>query len=139
MIVDKKQIGSKFFYVLENAIPMNTNLVVLAGFMPILPRWFCDKWQWKIINTHPSLLPRHGGIGMYGVHVQEAVLADGDLFAGCTVHFVSSEIDGGVIIAQSMIPVYPSESPWDLGGRVFAEEVKLLPSVIEKIMRGRTT
>ncbi len=87
-----------------------------------------------IINTHPSLLPKYGGKGMYGVRVQEAVLANSETRAGCTVHFVTEVIDGGAIILQSSIEVRPHESAWDLGGRVFLEENKLLPQAIKKLM-----
>ena len=66
----------------------NIKLIVLAGFLAIIPHWICEKWEGQIINIHPSLLPKHGGKGMYGIRVQEAVLAAGDKEAGCTVHYV---------------------------------------------------
>lgn len=135
--LDKKALGAQFFPALAQAVPPDTDLIVLAGFMPILPEWFCAQWPQKIINTHPSLLPAHGGQGMYGVRVQEAVLAAGDMEAGCSVHYVTPVIDGGEIIAQARIPVVPGESAWELGGRVFAEEVQLLPRVVQQLMRER--
>lgn len=137
IVLDRNLLSCKFFCLLEEAIPINTDLIVLAGFMPIIPGWFVDKWYGKMINIHPSLLPDHGGLGMYGVHVQESVLDNCDAYAGCTVHFVSSEIDKGEIIAQTKISVYPSESAWDLGGRVFNEEIKLLPFAVKQLMDGR--
>ena len=111
-------------------------LICLAGFLAILPQWFCEKWEKKIINIHPSLLPKHGGKGMYGIHVQEAVLAAGDTEAGCTVHYVSAEVDGGDIIAQATVEVLPDDTPETLSLRVQQAEKKLLPEVIAEI-RGR--
>ena len=116
------------------AIPTHANLIVLAGFMPIVPRRTCEKWAGKIINTHPSLLPKHGGRGMYGVSVQESVMRAKDRFAGCTVHYVTPEIDAGEIIAQSKIEVNYQETPWELGGRVFKEENRLLVEVISRLI-----
>jgi len=111
-------------------------LIVLAGFMPIIPKPLCDKWQKKIINTHPSLLPRYGGRGMYGVKVQEAVMRAKEEKAGCTVHYVTEEIDAGAIILQASIDVDYSETPWQLGGRVFKEENRLLVDAVRLIKSG---
>ena len=117
----------------DKAVPANTDLIVLAGFMPIIPAWICEKWPRRIINTHPSLLPKYGGKGMVGVRVQEAVMRAGEREAGCTVHYVSPEIDAGEIILQKSIPVDYQETPWQLGGRVFIEENKLLVEAVRKI------
>lgn len=135
--LDRKTLGDSFFQRFEQEIPAGTDLIVLAGFMPILPAGTCAKWSRKIINTHPSLLPKYGGKGMYGVRVQEAVLANGDGYAGCTVHFVTEEVDGGEIILQSRVKTDPDESAWDLGNRVFIEENRLLPQAIKVLMTGR--
>ena len=115
---------------LNNAFPEDSNLIVLAGFMPIIPKDICDKWKGKMINTHPSLLPKYGGKGMYGVKVQEAVMAAGEQYAGCTIHYVNSDIDSGEIILQKSLIVNYKESPWQLGGRVFMEEAKLLVEAV---------
>lgn len=117
----------------DKAIPADTDLIVLAGFLPIIPAWICAKWLRRIINTHPSLLPKYGGKGMVGVKVQEAVMRAGEREAGCTVHYVSPEIDAGEIIMQKSIPVDYRETPWQLGGRVFIEENKLLVEAVRKI------
>jgi phosphoribosylglycinamide formyltransferase-1 len=116
-----------------NAIPTDVNLIVLAGFLPILPDIICERFKKKIINTHPSLLPKYGGKGMYGVKVQEAVMAAREKKAGCTVHYVTKDIDAGDILLQKEIDVDFSETPWQLGGRVFNEEIKLLPEAIRII------
>ncbi len=118
---------------LDKAIPIDTDLIVLAGFMPIIPKIICDKWQRKIINTHPSLLPKYGGRGMYGVKVQETVMQANEKQAGCTVHYVNQEIDAGEIILQKSIDVDYNETPWQLGGRVFKEENKLLVDAVKLI------
>lgn len=109
-------------------------LIVLAGFLAIIPHWICETWEEKIINIHPSLLPKHGGKGMYGTRVQESVLAAGDKEAGCTVHYVSAEVDGGRIIAQSIVSVQASDTPETLALRVQQEEKKLLPQIIGRLL-----
>ena len=108
----------------------NIQLIVLAGFLAIIPQWFCEKWDKKIVNIHPSLLPKFGGKGMYGMHVHEAVLAAGEQQSGCTVHYVSAEVDGGAIIAQSIVPVMGDDTPDSLAQRVQQAEKNLLPSVV---------
>ena len=105
-------------------------LIVLAGFLAIIPQWFCEKWDKKIINIHPSLLPKFGGKGMYGLRVHEAVLAAGEQQSGCTIHYVSAEVDGGSIIAQSSVPVMLDDTPDTLAQRVQQAEKNLLPSVV---------
>jgi phosphoribosylglycinamide formyltransferase-1 len=105
-------------------------LIVLAGFLAIIPSWICKKWDKRIINIHPSLLPKFGGKGMYGIHVQEAVLQAQEKEAGCTIHYVSGEVDGGEIIAQATIEVLSNDTPETLSQRVQAEEKKLLPRII---------
>jgi phosphoribosylglycinamide formyltransferase-1 len=105
-------------------------LIVLAGFLAIIPSWICKKWDKRIINIHPSLLPKFGGKGMYGIHVQEAVLHAQEKEAGCTIHYVSGEVDGGEIIAQATIEVLSNDTPETLSQRVQAEEKKLLPRII---------
>lgn len=114
-------------------------LIVLAGFLAIIPHWICETWEEKIINIHPSLLPKHGGKGMYGTRVQESVLAAGDKEAGCTVHYVSAEVDGGRIIAQSIVSVQASDTPETLALRVQQEEKKLLPQIIGRLKYSEFT
>ena len=110
-------------------------LIVLAGYLAIIPEWICTQWAQRIINIHPSLLPRHGGKGMYGIRVQEAVLASGDTLAGCTVHYVSAEVDGGHIIAQATIDVLPNDTPQTLSQRVQEQEKLLLPRTIAEMIQ----
>jgi phosphoribosylglycinamide formyltransferase-1 len=120
-----------FSNVLERLTPERADLLVLAGFMPIIPQDFISSWRGPIINTHPSLLPKHGGLGMYGVRVQESVIKSGDEFAGCTVHHVSSEVDMGEIIFQQKFKIPEGISAWDLGGIIFALEGPQLVNAIK--------
>lgn len=109
-------------------------LIVLAGFLAIIPEWICHKWEKRIINIHPSLLPKFGGKGMYGIHVQEAVLAAGETEAGCTIHYVSTEVDGGSIIAQATVNIEQNDTPESLSLRVQQAEKTLLPKVVGKLI-----
>ena len=129
---DKGSLDATF----DAAMPPGTQLIVLAGFLPIVPSAFCSRWAGRIINIHPSLLPKHGGKGMYGVRVQEAVLAAGDTSAGCTVHHVSSVVAGGAIILQQVVNVAAGETAWQLGGRIFKEEGALLVNAIATLRQS---
>ena len=117
----------------ESVIPADIDLIVLAGFMPIVPPDTCNKWVGKMINTHPSLLPSYGGKGMYGVKVQEAVMAAREKYAGCTVHFVDHQIDGGKTILQRSLEVDYQATPWQLGGRIFEAENRLIVDAIKLV------
>ena len=90
--------GKDFCENLENILPENTYLIVLAGFLSILSQEFCEKYKGKIINIHPALLPKFGGKGMWGHHVHHAVIEAGEKESGATVHYVTSGIDEGEII-----------------------------------------
>ena len=133
VVLDAAKGKKAMFETFAEAIPTEVGLIVLAGFMPIVPADICERWRGRIINTHPSLLPKYGGKGMYGVKVQEAVMQAKEEMAGCTVHFVSAGIDEGRIILQKAIAVDYSETPWQLGGRVFKEENYLLVEAIRMI------
>ena len=102
--------------------------VVLAGFLRLLRVPL--KWQGRVLNIHPSLLPAFGGKGFYGDRVHRAVLARGVQFTGCTVHYVTEEYDAGPILLQRCIPVRAGETPESLAARVFEEEKLALPAAI---------
>lgn len=109
-------------------------LVVLAGFMSILSEEFTKKYDKRIINVHPSLIPSFCGQGFYGLHVHEAALAKGVKVTGATVHFVNEIPDGGEIIAQKAVRVLPGDTPEKLQKRVMRQaEWKILPAAAEKI------
>ncbi len=113
------------------------DLIVLAGFLSIIDEEFVNKWKGRIINIHPSLLPKFGGPGMYGIRVHEAVLKAGEQESGCTVHYVDTGVDSGEIIAQKRVKVLEGDTPEILQKRVLVEEHKLLPESITKIISER--
>lgn len=115
----------------------NVDLIVLAGFLSIIDEEFVNKWKGRIINIHPSLLPKFGGPGMYGIRVHEAVLKAGETESGCTVHYVDTGVDSGEIIAQRKVKVLEGDTPEVLQKRVLVEEHKLLPESITKIISER--
>lgn len=106
--------------------------VVMAGFLKhvLIP----PDYENKVINIHPSLLPKFGGEGMYGHHVHEAVLAAGETTSGCTVHFVDNLYDNGPIVHQRKCPVLADDTPDSLAARVFEQECHALPEAIRKLI-----
>ncbi len=98
------------------------DLICLAGFMRILTPGFVQAWAGEIINTHPALLPKHGGEGMHGEHVHKAVLAAGDSESGVTIHYVIPEVDRGEIILQRRTSVSKGDTVESLAKRVLVEE-----------------
>ncbi|HLY76827.1 MAG TPA: phosphoribosylglycinamide formyltransferase [Thermoplasmata archaeon] len=111
-------------------------LVVLAGFLSILPLSFTKAWEGRAVNVHPSLLPRYGGKGLYGDRVHAAVLAAGDAETGATIHLVTQEVDGGPVLAQQRVLVEPGDTPESLRRRVQAAERVALYSVIAHFAEG---
>jgi formyltetrahydrofolate-dependent phosphoribosylglycinamide formyltransferase len=106
-------------------------VVVLAGYLALVPAAVVRAYRGRIVNVHPALLPAFGGPGMYGRHVHAAVLAHGARISGATVHFVDEEYDRGAIIAQWPVPVFEEDSPATLAARVLRVEHVLLPRVVE--------
>lgn len=114
------------------------DLVVLAGFMTVLPDSFCRRYENRIINVHPSLIPSFCGAGYYGLRVHEAALAKGVKVTGATVHFVSEVVDGGAIIAQKAVEVEDGDTPETLQKRVMEQvEWILLPQAVSDFCAGR--
>lgn len=112
-------------------------LIVLAGFMSILSESFTKKYEKRIINVHPSLIPSFCGQGFYGLHVHEAALEKGVKVTGATVHFVNEIPDGGEIIMQKAVRVLPGDTPEKLQKRVMRQaEWKILPAAAEQICAG---
>lgn len=112
------------------------DLICLCGWLKKLtvPR----RWEGRILNIHPGLLPRFGGPGMYGMHVHRAVLAAGEAESGATVHLVDAEYDHGRILAQARVPVLPGDTPEDLQKRVYASEMELYPRALAEFLRSGT-
>jgi len=117
---------------------LDIGLVVLAGFMTVLSPDFCRRFEGRILNIHPSLIPSFCGPGFYGLHVHEAALAKGVKVTGATVHFVSEVVDGGAIVLQKAVSVRPNDTPETLQKRVMQEaEWKLLPCAVSLFCEGR--
>lgn len=112
------------------------DLIVLAGYMKMIGPRVLRAFGDRIVNIHPALLPRHGGKGMYGMHVHRAVIECGDLVTGVTIHLVNEEYDQGRIIAQAEVPVAPSDTPESLAERVLEKEHEFLPEVLSKVAKG---
>jgi len=106
------------------------DLVVLAGYLKLVPAPVVHRYRGRIINIHPALLPAFGGRGMYGHRVHEAVLANGASVSGATVHLVDEIYDRGAILAQARVPVLPADTPDTLAERILAVEHRLLPTVV---------
>lgn len=106
--------------------------IVLAGFLLMVPPFMTARFSGRMINIHPSLLPKFGGKGMYGRHVHEAVVAAGETETGITVHLVSDHCDGGDIIFQTSTPVVPTDTPADVETKVHALERAHFPAVIAR-------
>ena len=115
--------------VLRNA---GIDLICLAGFMRVLTPWFISRWQGRLINIHPAILPSYKGL-----HTHERALADGVKIHGCTVHHVVPEVDAGPIIAQAGVPVLENDTPDTLGARVLAAEHRLYPLALLKFLTNK--
>jgi phosphoribosylglycinamide formyltransferase-1 len=115
------------------------DLVVLAGYLRLVPPSVVRQFEGRIINIHPALLPAFGGPGMYGSRVHRAVLAAGAKVTGVTVHFVDEAYDRGRIIAQWPVPVFASDDVAALGSRVLRVEHLVYPRVVDAVAAGRKT
>lgn len=113
--------------------------VVLAGFLALIGPEVLKTYPNRIVNSHPALLPKFGGEGMYGDRVHAAVLAAGESETGITVHTIDGEYDRGVILAQTRVPVKKGETAAQLAERVKAREVSFYPSVLNDLVTGRIT
>lgn len=118
----------------NHLIAIDPDLIILAGYNRILPDEIVDFYPLKIINTHPSLLPCFGGRGMYGLNVHRAVIESGAKITGCTVHFVTRNVDGGPIIDQSTVEVRYDDTPEILQERVKKEEKSVLLRAVNDIL-----
>ena len=108
------------------------DLVVLAGFMRILTSEFCTRYEGRLMNIHPSILP-----SFTGLHTHERALAAGCRVAGCTIHFVTSELDCGPIISQGVVPIFDNDTADDIAARVLKVEHRLFPQAVADFAAGR--
>ena len=131
----KEKLSDEISNVLEND-DEKTDYIVLAGYLSILSPEFIKKWSRKIINIHPSLLPKFGGKGMYGMNVHRAVIEEKETESGCTIHFVDTGVDTGEIILQIKVPVLSDDTPEILQKRVLEKEHILLIEGIKKLIEN---
>jgi len=115
---------------------LNTDLIVLAGFLWKIPQALIDAYPRRIINIHPALLPKYGGKGMYGQYVHEAILNAGEMESGITIHYVDEHYDNGDVIFQTACPVLENDSPETLAHRIHTLEHLHYPPVIEELLKN---
>lgn len=111
------------------------DMIVLAGFLWLVPQYLIDAYPSRIVNIHPALLPKFGGKGMYGMHVHEAVKQSGETETGITIHLIDGNYDKGSTVFQAKVAINPSDSPDDIANKVHALEYKHYPEVIEEIAK----
>lgn len=134
IIISEKNFTSHDAYcavLLKHLQLWKADLLVLAGFLQKIHREIINAFPDRILNIHPALLPKFGGKGFYGSTVHQAVIDAKEKQSGCTVHLVNEEYDKGRILAQSIVPVFQSDTASELAKRVLAEEHKLYPKVIQ--------
>ncbi|KIL09296.1 phosphoribosylglycinamide formyltransferase [Clostridium botulinum] len=136
-VVSKKEYKDKSSDKILHLTKGKVDLIVLAGYLAILDGEILKEFNNKIINIHPSLIPAFCGSGMYGLKVHEAVIKSGVKFSGCTVHYVNSEVDGGAILLQDIVPVYFEDDAKSLQKRILEKEHILLPKAIKLISEGK--
>lgn len=114
----------------------DTDLIALAGYLRLIPPSVVRRWNGRMLNVHPALLPSFGGHGMYGHRVHEAVIASGVRLSGATVHFVNEQFDRGAIVAQWPVPVRLDDTAETLAARVLQVEHRMYPWCVEAVARG---
>lgn len=133
--VNHKNFGSRAEFdraMMREIDAYHPDLVVLAGFMRILTPEFCRRYEGRLMNIHPSLLP-----AFTGLHTHERAIEAGCRIAGCTVHFVTPELDCGPIVAQGAVPVFDNDTPDALAARVLEAEHKIFPQAVADFIAGR--
>lgn len=134
-VVSKSQLSDNSF-MLPLLRERNIHFIVLAGFLLMIPDYLIAAYPRRIINLHPSLLPKFGGKGMYGHRVHEAVKAAGETETGMTVHYVTGECDGGEIIAQYKTAISPEDTPEDIAAKENLLEMRYYPLVIKQVLQN---
>lgn len=136
-----KQKKGEGFYGYEDLLilfeKIGINFIVLAGYLKLIPVGFIRRFQDRIINIHPALLPSFGGKGMYGMNVHKSVFESSANVSGATVHFVNENYDEGKIIAQRTVDISETKSPEEIAELVLREEHKLLPYVVKKFAENK--
>ena len=132
VLFNKKELYESAF--LEAIISTNPDLIVLAGFLLKIPEKMVSVFENRIINIHPSLLPKYGGKGMYGLNIHKEVLLNKEKFSGLTIHYVNKEYDKGAVIFQKKIKINEEETPESLSSKVLKLEHENYSLIIEKIL-----
>jgi phosphoribosylglycinamide formyltransferase-1 len=122
--------------VLEQLKEDQTDFIILAGFLLLIPENLIQSFPNRIINIHPALLPDYGGKGMYGMNVHKAVKASGDKQTGITIHFVNEHYDEGQVIFQAFTRIADNDTPEDIATKVHALEYAHFPQIIHKVIGG---
>ncbi len=134
--VEVQVINREVFYhsqsILSTLVKYKVNLIVLAGFLWLVPKYLIDKYENRIINIHPALLPKYGGKGMYGMRVHEAVIENKEEKSGITIHKVNDKYDDGQIIFQEKVKIDIHETSESLAEKIHILEYKHFPKVIEE-------
>lgn len=133
-IISKDALNNYSEQLIEFLHAEKIDLLILAGFLLKIPEAFVKAFPNKIINIHPSLLPKYGGKGMYGMHVHQAVIQNKETESGITIHFVNEEYDKGEIILQARCKVEPSDTPETLVQKIRQLEFENFPKAIEKLL-----
>ncbi len=122
--------------ILEKLQNENIHFIVLAGFLAKIEHPIISMYSGRMVNIHPSLLPKYGGKGMWGHHIHEAVISAGEKQSGITIHYIDEHIDGGEILFQTSCEVLPDDTPESLANRIHTLEYKYYPKVIEQILKN---
>ena len=134
LVFEKEKFADKnafYDYVADTLISCGVEYVVLAGWLSVVPASFINRFENRIINIHPSLIPSFCGMGYYGLNVHRAAIEYGVKVSGATVHFVSADVDGGAIIMQRAVCVEDTDTPESLQARILEEEHKMLPLCVK--------
>lgn len=135
-VFSKKEMNDETFF-LPLIQHYHPTLIVLAGFLLLMPKYLIKKFQNSIINIHPALLPKHGGKGMYGHHVHESVLASNEKKHGITIHFVNEIFDEGQHIFQKSFTVENDDNLISVSKKIAQLEMKYFPEVIEQLLKNK--
>ncbi|MFC2117490.1 phosphoribosylglycinamide formyltransferase [Bacteroidota bacterium] len=122
--------------VLQKLLDMKIDLIVLAGFMWLIPKYLLNKFSGRIINIHPALLPKYGGKGMYGMHVHNAIIENKEKKSGITIHYVNERYDEGEIIFQAEVEIDTNDTAETLAEKVHKLEYIHYPVIIENYLKG---
>lgn len=136
-VFDKEGIRSESF--VDMLKQYDTDYIILAGYLWMVPKHLTDTYEDRIINIHPALLPKFGGKGMYGHHVHRAVIDAGEKISGITIHLVNERYDEGRTIFQAWCDVLPGDTPDTLAERIHALEHRHFPKAIEDYIQQRTS